>query len=119
MTLARRRRAHDAAHPRAGDQSGAARHDGVVQGAFGCPRTAATVICSSALRWYEKTRRRSVTAVSRVASLQVSHSESVLRPAALISDRFMTWALRMFLRSVSHRRMSAEINRDLAAAKTS
>ena len=45
--LARRCRAHDAAHPRARDQSGAARHDGVVQGAFGFPRTertAATVI---------------------------------------------------------------------------
>ena len=45
--VARRCRTHDAAHPRAGDQSGAARHDGVVQGAFGFPereRTAATVI---------------------------------------------------------------------------
>jgi FAD-dependent urate hydroxylase len=73
---------------------------------------------SSALRWYEKTRRRSVSAVSRVTSLQVSHSESVLRPAAVISDRFMTWALTMFLRSVSHRRMSAEISRDLSAAAT-
>lgn len=71
---------------------------------------------SSALRWYEKTRRRKVMAVSRVASLQVSHGESVLRPAAMISDRFMTWALMMFLRSVSHRRMSAEISRDLEAA---
>lgn len=71
---------------------------------------------SSALRWYEKTRRRKVMVVSRVASLQVSHGESVLRPAAMISDRFMTWALMMFLRSVSHRRMSAEISRDLEAA---
>ena len=71
---------------------------------------------SSALRWYEKTRRRSVSAVSRVTSLQVSHSESVLRPATVISDRFMTWALTMFLSSVSHRRMSAEISRDLSAA---
>ena len=35
--VARRRRTHDAAHPRAGHQSGAARHDGVVQGAFGFP----------------------------------------------------------------------------------
>ncbi|MDT5207858.1 MAG: FAD-dependent urate hydroxylase [Mycobacterium sp.] len=69
-----------------------------------------------ALRWYERTRRRSVTAVSRVASLQVSHSEAVLRPAAIVSDRFMTWGLTTFLRSVSHRRMSAEISRDLAAA---
>ena len=71
-----------------------------------------------ALRWYERTRRRSVTAVSRVASLQVSHSEAVLRPAAMVSDRFMTWGLTTFLRSVSHRRMSTEISRDLAAATT-
>jgi FAD-dependent urate hydroxylase len=71
---------------------------------------------SSALRWYEKTRRHKVTAVSRVASLQVSHGEAVLKPAAIIPDRFMTWALTMFLASVSHRRISAEINRDLAAA---
>jgi FAD-dependent urate hydroxylase len=71
---------------------------------------------ASALRWYEKTRRRSVIAVSRVASLQVSHSEAVLRPAAMISDRFMTWALTSFLRSVSHRRIAAEISQDLATA---
>ena len=71
---------------------------------------------SSALRWYEKTRRRKVMAVSRVASLQVSHGESVLKPAAMVPDRFMTWALTMFLRLVSHRRISAEIGRDLAAA---
>jgi FAD-dependent urate hydroxylase len=71
---------------------------------------------ASALRRYEKTRRRSVMAVSRVASLQVSHSEAVLRPAAMISDRLMTWALMSFLRSVSHRRMSAQISQDLAAA---
>ena len=73
---------------------------------------------SSALRWYEKTRRRKVTAVSRVASLQVSHGESVLKPAAIIPDRLMTWALTMFLASVSHRRISAEINQHLAAATT-
>ncbi len=36
----------------------------------------------------------------------------------MISDRFMTWALTTFLRSVSHRRISAEISRDLAAATT-
>ena len=70
----------------------------------------------SALRWYERTRRRKVTAVSRVASLQVSHGESVLKPAAMIPDRFMTWVLTMFLASVSHRRISAEINRHLAVA---
>jgi FAD-dependent urate hydroxylase len=71
---------------------------------------------ATALRSYEKTRRRSAMAVSRVASLQVSHSESVLRPAAMVPDRFMTWALTTFLGSVSHRRMSAEINRDLGGA---
>src|ERR1700737_419276 len=73
---------------------------------------------SRALRWYEKTRRRKVMAVSRGASLQVSRSESVLRPAALIPDRFMTRALTTFISSVSHRRISAEISRDLAAATT-
>ena len=82
-------------------------------------RTNGTGDLSSALRWYEKTRRRKVIAVSRVASLQVSHGESVLKPAAIIPDRFMTWALTMFLASVSHRRISAEIDRHLAAATTS
>jgi FAD-dependent urate hydroxylase len=71
-----------------------------------------------ALRWYEKTRRPSVRAMSRVASLQVAHSEMVLRPAAMVSDRLMTWALTTFLRSVSHRRMSAEISRNLEASTT-
>jgi FAD-dependent urate hydroxylase len=73
---------------------------------------------SSALRWYEKTRRRRVTAVSWVTSRQMSQSESVLRPAAMISDSFSTWALTTFMRSVSHRRISAEINKDLKAATT-
>jgi FAD-dependent urate hydroxylase len=71
---------------------------------------------SRALRWYEKTRWRRVSAVSRVASLQVAHGESVLRPAALLSDRLHTWALTMFVRWTSHPRMSAEINRDLRPA---
>jgi 2-polyprenyl-6-methoxyphenol hydroxylase-like FAD-dependent oxidoreductase len=66
----------------------------------------------SALRRYENTRRRKVKAVSWVTTLQVSRSESVLRPAALISDRFMTWALTRFLGWVSHRGISAEISRD-------
>jgi FAD-dependent urate hydroxylase len=69
---------------------------------------------SRALRWYEKIRRRRVRAVSRVASLQVAHGESVLRPAAFISDRLHTSALTMFVRWTSHRRMSAEIDRALA-----
>ena len=120
--VARRCRTHDAAHACAGDQSGAARHDGVVQGAFGFrnwQRHGSNGDLSSALRWYENTRRRKVKAVSWVTTLQVSRSESVLRPAALISDRFMTWALTMFLRSVSHRRISAEVSRDLAAVAAS
>jgi FAD-dependent urate hydroxylase len=71
---------------------------------------------SSALRWYEKTRRRKVGAVSRLASLQVSHGEGVLRPATYVSDRFQTWALTTFLRWTSHRRLSAEISRELSAA---
>jgi FAD-dependent urate hydroxylase len=68
---------------------------------------------SSALRWYENTRRRKVKAVSWVTAQQTSRSESVLRPAAMISDRFQTWALTMFLHWTSHCRMSAEISRDL------
>ena len=66
---------------------------------------------STALRWYEKTRRRKVKAVSWVTMQQVSRSESVLRPAALISDRLMTWALTRFLGWVSHRDISTEISR--------
>ncbi|MGC2653905.1 MAG: NAD(P)/FAD-dependent oxidoreductase [Mycobacterium sp.] len=69
----------------------------------------------SALRWYENSRRRKVKTVSWVTTQQVSRSESALRPAALLSDRFMTWALTTFLCSVSHRRLSEGINRDLAA----
>ena len=65
----------------------------------------------SALRWYENTRRRKVKAVSWLTTQQVSRRESVLRPAALISDRFMTWALTRFLGWVSHRGISAEISR--------
>jgi FAD-dependent urate hydroxylase len=72
----------------------------------------------SALRWYEDTRRRKVKAVSWVTTQQVSRSESTLRPAAMISDRFITWALTTFLRSVSHRRISAEISRHVRAATT-
>ncbi|MCV7165797.1 FAD-dependent monooxygenase [Mycobacterium stomatepiae] len=70
---------------------------------------------SAALRSYEKTRRGQVSAVSRVASLQVSHSESVLRPAALIPDRLHTWILTEFVRMTSHPRIAAQIDRDLAA----
>lgn len=73
----------------------------------------------SALRWYEKTRRHRVAAVSRVASLQVSHGEAVLQPASMIPDRLTTWALMTFLRSSSHRRMSAAIDRDIRATTAS
>jgi FAD-dependent urate hydroxylase len=67
---------------------------------------------SSALRRYENTRRRRVKAVSWLTTLQVSRPESVLRPAALVPDRFMTWGLTAFLGWVSHRGISAEISRD-------
>jgi FAD-dependent urate hydroxylase len=67
---------------------------------------------SAALRGYENTRRRSVKAVSWLTMHQVSRAESVLRPAALVPDRFMTWALTTFLGLVSHRGISAEISRD-------
>ncbi len=66
---------------------------------------------ATALRWYENTRRRKVRAVSWVTMQQVSRSEAVLRPAALISDRVMTWALTRFLGWVSHRDISAAISR--------
>jgi FAD-dependent urate hydroxylase len=65
----------------------------------------------SALRQYENTRRRKVKAVSWVTMQQVSRSEAALRPAALISDRLMTWALTRFLSWVSHRDISTEISR--------
>jgi FAD-dependent urate hydroxylase len=68
---------------------------------------------SSALRWYEKTRRRKVMAASWLASLPVSHGEFVLRPAALISDRLQARALTTFIRWTSHPRISAEISRNL------
>ena len=74
---------------------------------------------SNALRSYERTRRRKVKSVSWLASLQVSHSEAMFRPAALISDRFMTWALTTFLRLTSHRRMSAEITSEVAVQAAS
>ena len=71
---------------------------------------------SRALRWYEKTRRRKVKAVSWLASQQASRPEALLRPAAMIPDRTTTWTWTTFLRAVSHRRMSAEISRDLVPA---
>lgn len=69
-----------------------------------------------ALRRYESTRRHKVKAVSWLTTQQVSRPEAVLRPAAMIPDRFMTWALTTFLRWTSHREMSAEISRALAAS---
>jgi FAD-dependent urate hydroxylase len=71
-----------------------------------------------ALRWYEATRRRKVKAVSWVTTQQVSRSEAALRPAGLIPDRVMTWALTRFLSWVSHRDISARIGTaDLAGAR--
>jgi FAD-dependent urate hydroxylase len=69
---------------------------------------------SSALRWYEKTRRRRLSAVSWVTSRQMSQSETVLKPAAMISDSFGTWAMTRFLRWLSHREISDEVNQDLS-----
>jgi FAD-dependent urate hydroxylase len=71
---------------------------------------------TAALRWYEKVRRNKVNVVSHVASLQVSHGEAAMRPAALVPDAVMTWVLSTFLRSVSHRRLSAAIDKDLGSA---
>jgi FAD-dependent urate hydroxylase len=70
---------------------------------------------AGALRWYEKTRRRKVKAVSWVTTQQVSRRESALKPAALISDHVMTWALTRFIAWASHRGISAEMSRDSLA----
>ncbi|WP_156687276.1 FAD-dependent oxidoreductase [Mycobacterium sp. Marseille-P9652] len=59
---------------------------------------------AGALRRYERARRRNVRVVAWAASRQVSHRESLLRPAAFIPDRAHTWVLATFLRSLSHRR---------------
>ena len=67
---------------------------------------------NKSLRRYESTRRRRVKAVSWVTTQQVSRSEAALRPAALVPDRVMTWALTTFLGWVSHRGIAAEISRD-------
>ncbi len=64
----------------------------------------------AALRRYENTRRRRVKAVSWVTTKQVSHSEAALRPASLISDRVMTWALTRFIGWTSHRDIAADIS---------
>jgi FAD-dependent urate hydroxylase len=45
----------------------------------------------------------------------MSQSESVLKPAAMISDSFGTWAMTTFMRWLSHRRISGELNRDLSS----
>jgi FAD-dependent urate hydroxylase len=79
------------------------------------PAIGSTGELSTALRWYEKTRRRRLTAVSWVTSRQMSQSESVLKPAAMISDSFGTWAMTAFTRWLGHRRISAEVNRDLSS----
>lgn len=68
---------------------------------------------ASALRSYEKTRRRRLAAVSWVASRQVSQKEAVLKRAR-IADSFATWVITAFLRSTSHRRMAAEVDRVLS-----
>ncbi|MGZ8809445.1 MAG: FAD-dependent oxidoreductase [Mycobacterium sp.] len=73
---------------------------------------------ASALRWYEKTRRRRLTALSWVTSRQISQSQSVLKRAAMISDSFGTWAMTAFLRWLSHRRISAEVDPDLSSRPT-
>jgi FAD-dependent urate hydroxylase len=69
-----------------------------------------------ALRRYENTRRRKVKAVSWLTTQQVSRRESVLRPAALVPDRFMTWSLTTFLRWSSHRDIATGFSRDPGTA---
>jgi FAD-dependent urate hydroxylase len=45
-----------------------------------------------------------------VTTQQVSRSEAALRPAALVPDRVMTWALTRFIGWSSHRDIAAEVN---------
>lgn len=68
----------------------------------------------SALRWYEKTRRRRLKAVSWVTSRQMSQSEAVLKPATMLSDSLGTWAMTAFLRSTSHRAIAAQVDREMS-----
>ncbi|MET7772240.1 NAD(P)/FAD-dependent oxidoreductase [Nocardia sp. NPDC005366] len=75
----------------------------VLRRALASPRTV-----PEALRWYGKTRRRKVAAVSWVTSRQISHGESAMKPAGLLPPGFVTRVLTSFLRAVSHSRMSAE-----------
>jgi FAD-dependent urate hydroxylase len=67
---------------------------------------------SGALRRYENTRRCKVKAVSWLTTQQVSRPEALLRPAALVPDRLLTWALTAFLRWGSHHGITAEVSRD-------
>lgn len=67
-----------------------------------------------ALRQYERTRRRRLAVVSWVTSRQMSQSESVLKPASMISDSLGTWAMTGFMRWLSHRRISEDVDRDLS-----
>ncbi|MDG5482361.1 FAD-dependent oxidoreductase [Mycolicibacterium gadium] len=74
---------------------------------------------ASALRWYEKTRRRRLTVLSWVTSRQISQSQSVLKWVALISDSFGTWTMTAFLRWLSHRRISvSKVDSPLVGAIT-
>ncbi len=90
--------AHDAADAGAGNQPGTARHDGAVQGDLGCPPRPRRrpVRCAALVREDPPTPCRGGVPV---ASLQVSHGECVLRPAAMVPDRVMTWVLATFLRA--------------------
>lgn len=66
---------------------------------------------TAALRRYEKSRRRRLKAVSWVTSRQISQSESVLKPAAMVSDSLGTTAMTTFMRCLSHRRTAKEFPR--------
>ncbi|MET8649681.1 FAD-dependent oxidoreductase [Nocardia aurea] len=75
----------------------------VLRRALASPRTV-----PRALRWYGRTRRRSVAAVSWVTSRQVSHGESTMKPAALLPSESVTNALTSFIRATSHTAMSTD-----------
>jgi FAD-dependent urate hydroxylase len=82
----------------------------------GCDRGNGELV--SALRWYEKTRRRRLTVLSWVTSRQISQSQSVLKWFSLISDSIGTWAMTALLRWLSHRRILVSAVRRASSFRT-
>jgi 2-polyprenyl-6-methoxyphenol hydroxylase-like FAD-dependent oxidoreductase len=76
------------------------------------PVTCKADVCT-ALRRYERIRRRRLTAVSWVTSRQQAQSDAVLRLAAGIPDSLATWVMTTFLQMTSHREIVAAASQGL------